>query len=93
MVRDQSLDLGAVRFFVLDEADRLVDQDGLDMVMQLYNALPKGGAGTARLQVRMACSVSSFLCWPCSCPAVRDQVPNGHIVGTVRLQMRSCLPV
>ena len=51
MLRDQALDLGAVRFFVLDEADRLVDQDGLEVVMQLFNALPKGGAGTARLQV------------------------------------------
>ena len=51
MLRDQSLDLGAIRFFVLDEADRLVDQDGLELVMQLFNALPKGGAGIARLQV------------------------------------------
>lgn len=71
MVRDQSLDLGAVHFFVLDEADRLVDQDGLDMVMQLYSALPKGGAGTARLQVCMidCCvlsSVSSSLLNPSS---------------------------
>ena len=45
------MDLGAVRFFVLDEADRLVDQEGLELVMQLFSALPKGGSGTARLQV------------------------------------------
>ena len=51
LVKRGTLDLSAVRFFVLDEADRLVDQDGLATVQQLFQALPKSGTGTARLQV------------------------------------------
>ena len=61
-----TLDVSAVRFFVLDEADRLVDQEGLKVVEQLFQGLPKGGAGTSRLQVsshsspRQLCTCS---CW------------------------------
>ena len=64
LVKRDTLDLSAVRFFVLDEADRLVDQDGLATVEQLFQALPKGGAGTSRLQAR-ACAQ------PCMCAAVQ----------------------
>lgn len=38
-----------IRFFVLDEADRLLDSE--DVIMKLFRRLPKGGAGLARLQV------------------------------------------
>lgn len=38
-----------IRFFVLDEADRLLDSE--DVIMKLFKRLPKGGAGLARLQV------------------------------------------
>lgn len=41
--------LPQVRFFVLDEADRLMDSE--DVIMKLFRRLPKGGAGLARLQV------------------------------------------
>jgi hypothetical protein len=34
---------------VLDEADRLIDN--LDVVMNIFNRLPKSGAGLDRLQV------------------------------------------
>lgn len=39
-----------VRFFVLDETDRIVS-DNKDVIMKVFNRLPKGGAGLARLQV------------------------------------------
>jgi superfamily II DNA/RNA helicase len=38
-----------VQFFVLDEADRLMDNE--DAIMKLFKRLPKAGAGLARLQV------------------------------------------
>jgi len=41
--------LPQVRFFVLDEADRLMDSE--DVIMKLFRRLTKGGAGLARLQV------------------------------------------
>lgn len=41
-----------IRFFVLDEADRLLDSE--DVIMKLFRRLPKGGAGLARLQVGLA---------------------------------------
>jgi superfamily II DNA/RNA helicase len=43
------LALVQVRFFVLDEADRLVDH--LEEVMTLFKRLPKAGVGIDRLQV------------------------------------------
>eukprot|EP00878_Enallax_costatus_P008705 GHUV01009099.1.p1 GENE.GHUV01009099.1~~GHUV01009099.1.p1 ORF type:complete len:403 (+),score=110.41 GHUV01009099.1:2406-3614(+) len=41
-----------VRFFVLDETDRIVS-DNKDVIMKIFKRLPKGGAGLARLQVLM----------------------------------------
>jgi superfamily II DNA/RNA helicase len=54
-----------VRFFVLDEADRLMDNE--DTIMKLFKRLPKGGAGLARLQVRTTmqftlCLIASLSC-------------------------------
>ena len=41
----------AVKFFVLDEADRLLDSGSQDLVMKLFSKLPKAATGTQRLQV------------------------------------------
>eukprot|EP00879_Flechtneria_rotunda_P016993 GHRR01017789.1.p1 GENE.GHRR01017789.1~~GHRR01017789.1.p1 ORF type:complete len:516 (+),score=173.42 GHRR01017789.1:811-2358(+) len=45
------LPLDKIRFFVLDEADRLLDNE--DVLLKLFKRLPKVGAGVARLQVLM----------------------------------------
>lgn len=56
-----------VRFFVLDEADRLMDNE--DTIMKLFKRIPKGGAGLARLQVCEAelhehmCVSVIYKCW------------------------------
>jgi ATP-dependent RNA helicase DDX1 len=42
-----------VKFFVLDEADRLLDTGNREAIMKLFRKLPKSGAGAARLQVLM----------------------------------------
>ncbi|KAK3266867.1 hypothetical protein CYMTET_24541, partial [Cymbomonas tetramitiformis] len=47
------LDLSKVRFFVLDEADRLLDTGSLDSIMKLYRLFPKQQQGSSRLQVLM----------------------------------------
>ncbi|KAL3919935.1 MAG: hypothetical protein SGPRY_005448, partial [Prymnesium sp.] len=39
-----------VRFFVLDEADRLLDTGNLEGIMKLYNKLPARGRCGGRLQ-------------------------------------------
>jgi hypothetical protein len=54
-----------VQFFVLDEADRLMDKE--DTIMKLFKRLPKAGAGLARLQVglcvlRLLQGVKQLLC-------------------------------
>lgn len=51
LVKNQLIDLSHVRFFILDEADRLADADNLKMIMTLYEACPVGGSGENRLQV------------------------------------------
>lgn len=52
LVKSSTLDLSNIRFFVLDEADRLLGTDSLESVMDLFNKCPGGGAGQHRLQVR-----------------------------------------
>eukprot|EP00878_Enallax_costatus_P008760 GHUV01009156.1.p1 GENE.GHUV01009156.1~~GHUV01009156.1.p1 ORF type:complete len:518 (+),score=137.30 GHUV01009156.1:119-1672(+) len=51
-VESGKLPLNKVRFFVLDETDRIVS-DNKDVIMKIFKRLPKGGAGLARLQVLM----------------------------------------
>ena len=51
LVKSSALSFSQVRFFVLDEADRMVDSQNIDSVMSLYNACPGGGSGENRLQV------------------------------------------
>ncbi len=52
LVKSKCLDLSQIRFFILDEADRLLSTDSLDSVMDLFNHCPGGGTGQHRLQVR-----------------------------------------
>lgn len=50
-VESGKLATDAVKFFVLDEADRLLDSDSQQLVMNLFSKLPKAATGTQRLQV------------------------------------------
>ena len=50
LVQSGKLHLGDVQFFVLDEADRLLDTGNLDTIMKLYAKLPKKGRSGGRLQ-------------------------------------------
>ena len=59
-VESGKLVLGSVKFFVLDEADRLLDTGNQDTIMKLYSRFPKAGKGVARLQVDLSTS-----CEPC----------------------------
>lgn len=47
------LDISRVRFFVLDEADRLLDSGSKSQIMKIFERLRKSGSGTHRLQVLM----------------------------------------
>jgi ATP-dependent RNA helicase DDX1 len=51
-VESGKLVLGSVKFFVLDEADRLLDTGNQETIMKLYSRFPKAGSGVARLQVQ-----------------------------------------
>ena len=52
MFKSGALSLSQVKFFILDEADRMVDDaQSLQSIMQLYGACPAGGTGDNRLQV------------------------------------------
>jgi len=48
-VESGKLDLSLVRFFVLDEADRLLDTNSAECIMKLWRLFPKG-KGVTRLQ-------------------------------------------
>jgi len=51
MLKSGLLNLSNVKFFILDEADRLIETENLPAILQLYSACPGGGSGDNRLQV------------------------------------------
>jgi ATP-dependent RNA helicase DDX1 len=51
LVERGALRVSSARFFVLDEADRLLDTGNRDAIVKLFKKLPKSGPGFARLQV------------------------------------------
>jgi ATP-dependent RNA helicase DDX1 len=51
LVKSKALDFSKIKYFVLDEADRLIETDNLDNIMYLYNACHTEGKGDERLQV------------------------------------------
>lgn len=51
MLKSGALNLSNIKFFILDEADRLIETENLPAIMQLYSACPGGGSGDNRLQV------------------------------------------
>lgn len=53
LLEREELAVDQVKFFVLDEADRLLDTGNRDAIGKLFRKLPKSGAGAARLQVLM----------------------------------------
>ena len=64
MVEKKLIDTSQVRFFILDEADRLVD-DSLNGILDVFRSLPLGGTATNRLQV---CFFSATL----HSPSIKD---------------------
>ncbi|GMH45072.1 hypothetical protein BSKO_13029 [Bryopsis sp. KO-2023] len=52
-MKQRKLPVDRVQFFVLDEADRLLDTGNRDTILQMFRAFPKSGKGTSRLQVLM----------------------------------------
>lgn len=51
MVKSKTLDLSQIRFFVLDEADRMTEPESVSQIMTLIAACPVSGTGENRLQV------------------------------------------
>jgi len=51
LVERGELTVDGVQFFILDEADRLLDTGNRTSMLQLFRKLPKCGEGTNRLQV------------------------------------------
>jgi hypothetical protein len=51
VLANKQLDLSYVRFFVLDEADRLTSMNNLSAVKYIFQHCPKSGTGCNRLQV------------------------------------------
>ena len=50
LVKQGKLSLAQVQFFVLDEADRLLDTDNLKVIVELHAKMPKVGPTGSRLQ-------------------------------------------
>ncbi len=52
LLKAGALSLANTKFFILDEADRMVDDaQSMQAILQLYSACPSGGTGSNRLQV------------------------------------------
>ena len=70
-----------VKFFVLDEADRLLDKGSQDLVLKLFSKLPKAATGTQRLQVHALTVWITLMCEDAMLlmSAVLKAVPDYHI--------------
>lgn len=64
-VKSKILDLSQIRFFILDEADRMTESDSLAQIMTLYAACPVGGTGDNRLQVSCCLNYCTYVCSLC----------------------------
>eukprot|EP01039_Chlorochromonas_danica_P006233 gene6233-6872_t len=51
VIKTHQLDLSAIRFFILDEADSMMEGESLQGVKQVFSHCPIGGIGIHRLQV------------------------------------------
>ena len=60
LIESGKLATEAIKFFVLDEADRLLDTGNLDTILKMFGRFPKGSAGTARLQASTCITMSTF---------------------------------
>lgn len=63
LIESRKLLTDSVKFFVLDEADRLLDSGNLEMVLKIFARLPKASIGTARLQVCTDPGKLKLRCW------------------------------
>lgn len=68
LIEGGKLATDTIKFFVLDEADRLLDTGNLDVILKLFQRFPKTSSGTSRLQVGLPqvkpvlCTASISLC-------------------------------
>lgn len=83
------LKLDSVRFFVLDEADRLLDTGNRETLLKMFQRLPKGGTGTARLQVLLFSAtlhspeIEELVKTICQNPILVDLKGKDHVPETV----------
>ena len=86
LVGAKVLDLSRIRFFIVDEADRVIDNDGANSLTTLFSSIPKGGTGEHRLQV---CFFSATL----HTPIVRDMTNKICVNPTwIDLKGPDCIP-
>ena len=83
------LALDSIKFFVLDEADRLLDTGNKDDILKLFRRLPKSGSGESRLQVLMFSAtlhtkeIRDFASQICQNPVLVDLKGREHVPDTV----------
>eukprot|EP00803_Ostreobium_quekettii_P004828 evm.model.scf_578.6 EVM.evm.TU.scf_578.6 scf_578:62481-70261(+) len=88
-INSGKLSVDKVRFFVLDEADRLLDTGNQPAIMQLFRQFPKSGKGMDRLQVLMFSAtlhseeVKQLSSQICQNPIVIDLKGKGSVPDTV----------
>ena len=79
------LSLSSVKYFILDEADRLLDTGNQDVILNLFARFPKAGTGAARLQVVMSRVVKCRECPANNC--LQACKPN---VSTEKHEAKAC---
>ena len=59
LIESGKLATEGIKFFVLDEADRLLDTGNLDTILKMFARFPKGSVGAARLQASTCATMST----------------------------------
>lgn len=83
-MRAAQLHVGSVRFFILDEADQLLDTDNLDTILAIFAALPKARCRRHATR-RPACNAGLRAMSACAHAHPRTQ--NTGVGGMHRLQV------
>jgi ATP-dependent RNA helicase DDX1 len=82
-----------VKFFVLDEADRLLDTGNQELIMKMFRRFPQAGAGVSRLQV--GAGVRNYSCklmQPHLSGSPAAVAESSSCAKTLRAVVRWCVP-
>ena len=80
----------SVKFFVLDEADRLLDPSNQDVILKMFSKFPKAATGTQRLQVSRPHLAACLICSSCDLRAASGSRQDSLVTQRLQVELAAC---